>query len=258
VLFLESLALGYFLAFAVAASAMGWKSGGRATAASLLMVAVVAAAAVLLPLAPRFWMGHVYLVAGYWIPPLVSRRDDGGTFERWLAAADVRWQHLVDRAPRWLAHTGELSYLLCYPFVPAAFACVWFLGTIADFERFWGAVLIAGFACYVSLPWLTARPPRLLPLDRRVSAGVARLNTAVLARASHGLTTFPSGHVAVSVAAALSLVPVYVPLALAFMCISAGIAFGAAIGRYHYVIDVLAGAAVGLLALLIATLAIGS
>ena len=46
-------------------------------------------------------------------------------------------------------------------------------------------------------------------------------------------------------------------LGLVFTCIAAGIALGAATGRYHYVVDVMTGIAVGLLAPLAATLALG-
>jgi len=259
VLLFESLALGYFMVLAAAA----WTSRGgrgrvwRAAAASLLMASIVALAAARLPMTVRAWLGHLYLATGYWIPALAARGGHYGRFERWLVSADAAWQHRLVLVPRWLAHIGELAYLLCYPFVPAAFASIWLAGTVADIDRFWVAVLIAGFSCYVSLPWLAARPPRLLPPDGPAQETVARLNAAILARVSHGLITFPSGHVAVSAAAALSLLPVSPLLGLVFTCIAAGIALGAATGRYHYVVDVMTGIAVGLLAPLAATLALG-
>lgn len=250
----ELLALGYFIAFSLAALglARGRGRAGRAVAASLVMAGIITVAAAWLPLAARDWLGHVYLVAGYWVPALAAGRGDDGAFERWLVNADARWQQRLSGVPRWLAYLGELAYLLCYPFIPAAFVCVWLAGTAADVDRFWVAVLLAGFSCYVSLPWLTARPPRLLASSDSAETSVARLNATVLARVSHGQTTFPSGHVAVAVAAALSLFPVSVPLTLLFAAVAAGIGLGAATGRYHYVVDVIAGAAVGLLALLAA------
>ena len=69
----------------------------------------------------------------------------------------------------------------------------------------------------------------------------------VLDRASHGLNTFPSGHVAVSVAASLSVWPVSPAAAIVFGVTSAGVAVGAVVGRYHYVPDVVIGAAVGVI-----------
>lgn len=252
----ESVAFGYFLAFAVAAwtTPGGRERAWRATAASLAMALIVGLAAAWLPLWVRAWLGHLYLVTGYWVPALAAVRPESGAFEQWLVNADAAWQRRLVLVPRWLAHVGEVSYLLCYPIVPAAFVSVWVAGSVADIDRFWVAVLIAGFTCYVTLPWLAARPPRLLPSDRATPDGLARLNAAVLARASHGLTTFPSGHVAVSTAAALTLVSVSLPLAMVFAGIAAGIALGAAAGRYHYVVDVITGSAVGLLAALVAAL----
>jgi membrane-associated phospholipid phosphatase len=89
-------------------------------------------------------------------------------------------------------------------------------------------------------------------------SGVARVNAVVLATVSHGLTTFPSGHVAVSAAAAVSLVAVSLPAAAAFGAITVGLAIGAASGRYHYVVDVLAGFGVGLLAPMLARFALAA
>jgi hypothetical protein len=253
----ESLAVVYFAALAVALS-IGYARGRRgwmaAAAAAAVTASAVTLAAVTLPVTARLWVAHLYLVTAYWLPALAEPREDDGAFERWLVNADVRWPQRLVRVPRWLALAGELAYLLCYPFVPAAFAVVWLAGTIDDADRFWTAVLLAGFSCYGSLPWLTARPPRLLSARGREPGRVAGVNAAILARLSHGRTTFPSGHVAVSIAAALSVLSVSIPGALVFTAIAAGIALGAATGRYHYVIDVVTGIAAGLLALLVAAL----
>jgi membrane-associated phospholipid phosphatase len=67
----------------------------------------------------------------------------------------------------------------------------------------------------------------------------------VLARVSHQLTTFPSGHVAVSIAAALALIPVSVGAAVVSGVTAAMIAVAAVAGRYHYAVDVVLGALVG-------------
>lgn len=254
---LELLAIVYFVTFAAAVSATGRprrRGWAVAATASALMAAVVALAAAGLPLTARLWLAHLYLVTAYWLPALVEPRDDNRAFERWLVNTDARWQQRLVRVPTSLALAGEFAYLLCYPFVPAAFAVVWVAGTAADADRFWTAVLLAGFTCYVSLPWLTARPPRLLSAGERDSSRVAGTNAAILARLSHGQTTFPSGHVAVSIAAALSVLSVSILGALVFTAIAGGIALGAATGRYHYVIDVVTGIAAGLLALLVAAL----
>jgi hypothetical protein len=71
-------------------------------------------------------------------------------------------------------------------------------------DRFWTAVLLSGFVCYGSLPWLISRPPRTLTGATTNAVGVRGVTQFVLARVSHGLNTFPSGHVAVSLAAITS------------------------------------------------------
>jgi membrane-associated phospholipid phosphatase len=137
----------------------------------------------------------------------------------------------------------EWTYLLCYPLVPAAFAVVWTWSDARDVERLWVAVLIAGFACYGALPWTAARPPRLL-VDSSASRGIAIINAHVLHRMSHGLNTFPSGHVAVSGAAALAVASVSTQAGVVFAAIAVSIAAAAVVGRYHYLVDVVIGGAV--------------
>ncbi len=102
----------------------------------------------------------------------------------------------------------------------------------------------AGFLCFGCLPWLTSRPPQRATPARDVAIG--RFNKAVLKRVSHGLNTFPSGHVAVSVAVTLNVIPIWWPAGLLLGLLSIGIAIGAVAGRHHYGADVVAGAAVGI------------
>jgi membrane-associated phospholipid phosphatase len=144
--------------------------------------------------------------------------------------------------------------LLCYPAVPVSFAAVWLLGTAADVDRFWLAVLASGFASYGCLPWLVSRPPRLIEERLEQTHRIASLNVGILRRVSHQMNTFPSGHVAVSVVAALSLLRVWTAGGAVMAAVAAGIAVGAVVGRYHYLLDVLLGAAVGVVAFVICNL----
>jgi len=225
----------------------------RAMAAGAAFAAVIVIVVPVLSPAIRFWLGPLYLVAGYWIPALAPARPGETRFEQWLEASDAGWRVRLNVVPLWLVHAGEVAYLLCYPMVPAAFLVVWITGKNVDLDRFWLAVLIGGFACYGSLPWLAARPPRLLPGAQPHEHPLARVNVGVLSRVSHNLTTFPSGHVAVSIAAALCVTTVAPAAGLAFALVAVAIAIGAVTGSYHYVVDVTTGAAVGVISALVAT-----
>jgi membrane-associated phospholipid phosphatase len=68
----------------------------------------------------------------------------------------------------------------------------------------------------------------------------------VLSRASIQLNTFPSGHAATAVAAALA-VGARLPLpGLMMSVIALGILGGSVLGRYHYAADALSGAVLAL------------
>jgi uncharacterized membrane protein (DUF4010 family) len=49
-----------------------------------------------------------------------------------------------------------IAHLVCFPLIPAALAVVWSAGAQAEVTRFWTAVLAAGYACYITLPWLVS------------------------------------------------------------------------------------------------------
>lgn len=251
----ELIAAAYFAVLGLAATAapVPWSRRWLVMLVSVALSAGVTAVALHGWPVVRAWVPHVYLVAGYWVPGLLAPRPDRGTpFESWLAAMDARVRPRLRGLPELLGHVTELAYLLCYPLVPAAFIIVWTAGTQSDVARFWAAVLMAGYACYVTLPWLVSRPPRLV--TRGEVRGLGVVNAFVLGRVSHRLNTFPSGHVAVSLAAAGALWLVSPAASLVVGTVAAAVGVGAIAGRYHYVVDVWAGVAVAAAALVAAHL----
>jgi membrane-associated phospholipid phosphatase len=255
----EWLATGYFAAAALAApfSHAGAAGRRRAILLALACAAGVVAASSVLPWGWRAWLPLAYLPLGYWIPALLVPSEPTPGFGDWLMRTDRAWHLSSPRVPAWIAPILEAAYLACYVLVPATFAVVWFAGGDRDVERFWLMVLLAGYACYATVPWLVARPPRFVEpapaaaSTRGVAASLASFNTRLLARVSHQWTTFPSGHVAVATAAALALAPVSPLAAGGVALVAAGIALGAVAGRYHFGVDVVAGAIVGGIAALI-------
>jgi len=248
----EWIAAAYFAAFVLVAWTIPVRFGRRilASGASAGVVLLVALSPTLSPVV-RAWMPHVYLLAGYWMPSLLVGSPRSRWFEDWLAASDERLRPVLPDISEPLRHFVELAYLLCYPMIPISFAIVWTNGGSDDVQRFWVSVLLAGYTCYVTLPWLVSRPPRLR-LERVSRTRLAGVNAFVLGRVSHQLITFPSGHVAVAAAAAASVAAVSAPVGAVTWALVAAISVGAVAGGYHYVIDVLSGLLVAAGAVLVA------
>ena len=199
----------------------------------------------------RAWAPHLYLVSGYWLPALLVSHWRWAGFESWLTRVDARVRRHLPGVPSTVRGVFEVAYMLCYPLVPLAFSIVWWRGGAAEIGRFWSSVLLAGFSCYGTIPWLVCDPP-WLRIKRERGRDVAALNAFVLRRVSHQLNTFPSGHVAVAAAAAAG-VAVVSPVAGAMVAlVAAAIAVGAVAGGYHYAVDVILGMVVAAAAVLTA------
>jgi hypothetical protein len=153
----------------------------------------------------------------------------------------LRVDHMAAAAPRWMAELLELAYGGVYPLIPIALA-VHVLGTSApDPERFWTVILVTDYVCFAFLPWVQTRPPRAFRAADPWRSRVRRVNLRLLGKASIHVNTFPSGHAAEAVAAALLVIGA--PSAwIAYISISAVlISAGAVLGRYHYAADALTG-----------------
>lgn len=230
----------------------------------LVGLACIAAAVslALLPPSPvtrivRDWIPAVYLLQGYWLCGPFFRRPSLRT-ERRLLAFDVRlfrrWgvRRAAARAHRLVASWFEAAYLLAYPFVPVGFGVFLALGHRERADEFWTAVLIAGFACYGMLPWIQTRPPSALAADRplwRPYRDLRRLNETVRQRMSVQVNTCPSGHAATSMAVALTIASTGAPaVGAGFVLMAVNIVAATVLSRYHYALDALVGAAIGVAA----------
>jgi membrane-associated phospholipid phosphatase len=90
------------------------------------------------------------------------------------------------------------------------------------------------------------RPPRALEAADPWLSPIRRFNLRLLGAASIQANTFPSGHAAEALAAALLVIGAPVPLVAAMFSAALAISAGAVFGRYHYAADALAGWAVAL------------
>ena len=250
----EVLSVVYFLLLAMGAAVapVPFRRAVRGGAASCAVALFIVGVSRIASSDVRVWLPHLYLALGYWLPSMLTAAPQESRFEAWLRRHDDTWRRHLRALSPVAAGLLELAYIACFVVVPLAFVTVWTRGTPQQVDRFWVAVLLSGFACYISLPWLVSRPPRLFVTSPAPRPGVASFNASVVRAVSHRLNTFPSGHVAVAVAIALAVLPVSRLAGVIFGVIAAGIAAGAAVGRYHYGIDVVVGAVVGIMAALAA------
>jgi membrane-associated phospholipid phosphatase len=197
----------------------------------------------------RDWLPALYLLGGYWVSGLYFIAPMPAVERRFLAVD--RWCYqkglssFVAHAPRPLLELLEFAYLSCFVFVPGGMLILALSGHAASADRFWTVVLAGEFGSFGVLPWIQTRPPRDIeppdPINRR-GLLVRRLNLYMCGRTSIGWNTFPSGHVAGSLATALAVSEVLPALTLPLLVGAGLIAISTVIGRYHYAVDAVGGA----------------
>jgi membrane-associated phospholipid phosphatase len=193
----------------------------------------------------RDWMPLALMLIAYWLPGnfFVNPNEE---LSRKLQRIDSK---ILERILRIQQMSGgsfmtylELAYLFCYPFVPLGFGVYYALEPGASMDNFWVPVLVPSYICYALLPFTQTLPPwRLLEEDRH-SGLIRRLNFFIVRRASTQANTFPSAHVAASLAVSLVLLTRQIPIGLLFLIVALSIAVSAFAGRYHYAVDVVTGA----------------
>lgn len=250
--FSEGLAAGYFGAMTAAAWLRPLPALRRI---QVTMISVVASAAIVgvarggAPLA-RDWLPAVLILAGY----VVSGRFYLGSspaIEAWL----MGWDHrlLGDPAtrfahwPRLLLAFLEVVYLGCFLVVPAGYAALWWAGRTDLADHYWTMVVAAEFGAFAPLAVFQTRPPwaierRAAQRDRAIHQMAAEMVSTFTIRAN----TFPSGHAAGSLAVACALAGALPWVSLALLAIAVSICVACVVGRYHYTVDVIAGAALAL------------
>ena len=214
------------------------------------MCAIVSAAAVAPPIL-RDWVSPLFaILAGYYLSGLFFV---GPTprFEAWLIDWDrrllgepaTRFAHW----PRFLLAYLEVVYIGCLLLVPGGFAVLVLTGRASEANHYWTMVISAELGSFLPLVSLQSRPPwmterKAVLSDRAVHRAASLMVENLTIRAN----TFPSGHVAGSLAVALAVAGVMPWAGLVLLALAASISAACVVGRYHYVIDVFAGVALTL------------
>jgi membrane-associated phospholipid phosphatase len=121
-------------------------------------------------------------------------------------------------------------------------------------SSFWLVVLLSTYICYAITLFVPALPPRVLNSAHLISTPPGRVrvfNRWILNHGSIHAISFPSAHVASALAVSLILLRAIPIVGIVFFAVSIWISTGAVVGRYHYVLDVLLGAATALIVFLV-------
>lgn len=252
--------VGASVAYFVYVAVVGLVMPGLPARRRLLAVSVSGgglALAATASIAEGFWLESfllplLLLLVGYWASGTLWVGPQP-RFERLLAACD-RALDVPRRAaslPRILCELLELSYVGIYALIPVALLLQVGYAPDADPERFWTVVLVTDYLCFAMLPWIQTRPPRALETAAPCRSSIRTLNLGILERTSIGVNTVPSGHAAEAMAIALLLMNAPAPIALVGWAGAILVSAGAVSGRYHYLLDVLAGWAVAVVVFLL-------
>lgn len=251
----EWIVLGYF-AYLGAALVVVPVEAARRRRTGLLIIGIAATllARSRLPASGsiiRDWLPIGDIPLAYWLPAAIAR-PPSEVWERRFLALDRRWLHLdvvrySERLPGAVGALLELSYLFCYLVIPAGLAALSFAGFRGDIDRFWTSVLLSVLPCYGLVIWVPLRPPRMLEggMTTPARSVMRALNLQILDHASIQLNTFPSAHVAGSIATMLAVASRLPLMGAALGVVAAGITIGSVLRRYHYAVDALAGVALG-------------
>lgn len=220
----------------------------------------------------RLWLPIVYY---WWAYEWAGRtlhlfHPPDFSFDRPLIASESRlfgnpalW--MARGKPRWLNETMNFFYWTYYFYTPVLGVALYAAG---EFQRFEAMALAvnAGYAiCYSLYPWFPLWGPRwalvsegLLPKREQILQGYAItrfMNGIMWGEAAHKGGAMPSAHSSTCVVFIVWCARVWgLPGLVIGGMIGAAMFVSTVHGRYHYFIDVLVGALIGLLAVGIADL----
>ena len=218
---------------------------------------LIGASGILIVLSGQALSAHYASVIRDWLPaPLML-------FAYWQAgnlfrSPNEKLQHLLmdfDRKvvrgrvldPPLLTNYFELSYLLCYPLVPAGLAILYLMHMPQHSDYFWTIVLIPTYICHAMVPFTQTLPPWMLEPEKHHSGAIRTFNFWIIKHASINANTLPSAHVTASLAASFVLMQFIPAAGFIFLWIAISISIAAVAGRYHYTLDVITAAIVAIL-----------
>lgn len=221
----------------------------------LVLVAFVATA--LLPLVPpwlRRWAPLIALLFLYAEIPMLLR---AAGHDRVYDATVIRWEQAIfsaqpalrwaARVPsRFLSETLHAAYLSYYGIIFAVPLILFATGRRQDYDAAVFVLMTTFVVCFVAYLFFPVAGPRYLWRGGRTESGFFRaIALSVLESRSSRGTAFPSSHVAVAVTQTILAWKYLGRVGAAIGVLAIGLAFGAVYGGFHYAVDVIAGALLG-------------
>jgi membrane-associated phospholipid phosphatase len=263
----EWIALVYFVYIAVAALALATAARARKQRASIATrlghAAVAIACAALVragaaaPIAIRNWLPAAYILGGYYVTGwlFVAPAEH---LEAWLMGWDRHLLH--DPATRFAAWPRvvvsflEIVYMSCFLMVPGGFALLAATGHASVADRYWTMVVAAEFGAFAPLSVFQTRPPWVLERKPMLTdPSLHEFASQVVRTVTIQVNTFPSGHAAGSLAVALAVLSVMPVAGTLLLALAVSIGVACFVCRYHYVVDVVAGALVAVVVWVLVT-----
>jgi membrane-associated phospholipid phosphatase len=160
------------------------------------------------------------------------------------------------RAQPWpfMSAVLHLAYMSYYVIVPGAPLGLWLSGRREAGRETLLRIMATFYVCYtIFLLFPVAGPRYLFPGAENAATAVApaRWVHSILQSGSAWGTAFPSSHVAVSLVAALSALLAWPTLGMPLLVLTVLLACGTVYGQFHYAVDALAGAVVGVAMLVV-------
>jgi membrane-associated phospholipid phosphatase len=216
---------------------------------SIALAAAIYSVAATAPPVVRDWAPLLYVSVGYYATGWLFVAPSAA-LEGWLLAWDRKW--LGDPTTRfaawpvWVVTYLDLAYMLCFLLLPGGFLALVLAGHSTLANRYWTMVLAADLGAFAPLSVFQTRPPWMIENAAALpNTSVRRLASFMVRHATIRVNTFPSGHVAVSLAVALAVIGPMPLAGAALLLLAVSISVACVVGRYHYVADVLTGALLG-------------
>ncbi len=141
----------------------------------------------------------------------------------------------------------DLSYLLVYAIPPVALAILYRCRRRSGIDQFLFTLLLGTLVTYALLPFFPSAPPRTVFPGQdlpNVHTELRRLNVWILDHYDIRTSVFPSGHVTAAFSAAFGMLlafPQRKRFGAGLLVLAIAIALTTVYGRYHYLVDGIAG-----------------